>query len=212
MLARQILCQDSEYKLPVPIDPRVIADIGANIGLTALYFAVTYPNARIFCFEPLPENINLLRLNTAPFADRITIIPKGLGQHEGVFTYHLSDDPRNFGGGAFHDLGCDPARSRHLPVTTLHQACRELHIHRIDLLKIDTEGAEWPVFRGAPPHLIENCQAIIGELHSNNDQDLLSSLSHTHHLGYSKTFHQNNYPFVAIRKQPPHLAATRLAA
>src|SRR6266481_9024844 len=37
-----------------PIEPRIIYDIGANIGIASLYFAIRYPRARFYGFEPLP--------------------------------------------------------------------------------------------------------------------------------------------------------------
>ena len=44
---------------------RVIFDGGANVGITALYFAWRYPNARIFCIEPDNQNFELLKRDTA---------------------------------------------------------------------------------------------------------------------------------------------------
>jgi FkbM family methyltransferase len=199
-LARQILCEDSEYRLPTPIDPRVIVDVGANIGLTSLYFAVMYPEARLFCFEPLPENVELLRMNLQPIAHRVTIVPRGLGEKRGSFKYHPSNDPANFGGGTFHEVGCDRRRTIRLPVTTLADAADEFGIHRIDLMKLDAEGAELATLRGTPPPLIENCQAVIGELHGVDDLDLLRLLEPTHRLGFAKAVERNCYPFVAVRR------------
>ena len=56
------------YYLPdalLPPDVRVILDCGANVGITALYFAWRYPNARIFCIEPDDRNFELLKRNSA---------------------------------------------------------------------------------------------------------------------------------------------------
>jgi hypothetical protein len=39
----------------------VIVDVGANVGLFALYAAQTAPRARIYCFEPLPQNFYRLQ-------------------------------------------------------------------------------------------------------------------------------------------------------
>lgn len=48
-----------------PNEVRVILDCGANIGITALYFAERYRNARIFCIEADPENFEVLKQNVA---------------------------------------------------------------------------------------------------------------------------------------------------
>lgn len=200
-LIRQILCEDSEYRLPVPLQPQVIFDIGANIGITALYYATVYPQARIYCFEPLPENIELLRFNTAALADRITIIPTGLGQRNGTFPFHPSGDPANLGGGSYHMAGNNPNPTIHLPVTTVGEICQKLGIKQVDLFKIDTEGAELDILKGIPQPLLDRASALIGELHGIGDFDFLQRLSASHDMGISKRYDRNCYPFVAVRKK-----------
>jgi len=209
-LARLILCEDSEYRVPAPITPRVIFDIGANIGMTALYLACVYPDAHIYCFEPLPDNLELLRTNVANFAGRITVVPKGLGEAEAVLPYFPSNDPRNFGGGGFRDAGCDTDHAIDLPVTTVAEVCNELGIDRVDLFKIDTEGAELGVLLGTPPRLIAQASALIGELHGVGDLQFLQRLAPTHDLGVTKAHDRRCYPFVAIARR--HTAAGALCA
>src|SRR5947207_1335456 len=46
-----------------PISPGVIYDIGANIGIASLYFGCAFPQARIIGFEPVPDNLEVCRLN-----------------------------------------------------------------------------------------------------------------------------------------------------
>ena len=48
-----------EYQFP-PMPAKVILDIGANIGVTALRLAYQYPEATIYAFEPEPENFSIL--------------------------------------------------------------------------------------------------------------------------------------------------------
>src|SRR5262249_12200769 len=63
----EVLAFDS-YRIPEssidPLSVHTIVDCGANIGLTALYLASAYPNARILCVEPDPANFALLQRNT----------------------------------------------------------------------------------------------------------------------------------------------------
>ena len=51
------------YPLINIFEPRVIFDIGANIGATSVFFALNYPKAKIFSFEPTSMNFNLLKKN-----------------------------------------------------------------------------------------------------------------------------------------------------
>jgi FkbM family methyltransferase len=208
----QVLCGGSEYRLPVDIQPKVIFDVGANIGAAAVYFAARYPEAKVYCFEPLPENIELLRKNVAPFGDRVTVIPVGLGETPGSFTYRLSDDPANFGGGTFHNVGCADGDTVELPVTTLTDFCREQRIDKIDVMKIDTEGAEASIIAGTPPALLADVQVVLGELHGVDDWKVMQALTPTHDLAYEKPIGRSCYPFWAVRKAEPGTTALRRAA
>lgn len=208
----QILCDGSEYRLPVDIQPKVIFDIGANIGASAVYFAARYPGAKVYCFEPLPENVDLLRKNVAVFGERVTVVPSGLGQSEGFFEYRWSDDPANFGGGTFHDVGCVDTACVKLPVTTLAKFCRDNRIDRIDVMKIDTEGAEWSVLQGVPHAILSNVRVLIGELHGVDDWAFCEHLSLTHDLAIRKPLGRNCYPFQAVCRASALSAAAEIAA
>lgn len=208
----QVLCEGSEYLLPGDAEPAVIFDIGANIGAAAVYFAARYPRARVYCFEPLPENVELLRRNVAPFGDRVSVVPMGLGETPGSFEYQRSDDPANFGGGTFHNVGCAPGSTIHLPVTTLSTFCLNNRIDRINVIKIDTEGAERSVLAGMPADLLANVQIILGELHGVDDLQVFQMLDRTHDLSYEKPLGQTCYPFWAVKKAESQGAAQRRAA
>ena len=56
-----------EYKLPFRISPRLIIDVGANVGFSSVYFSNYYPNSCVVAVEPVDENFRQLRLNTARY-------------------------------------------------------------------------------------------------------------------------------------------------
>lgn len=64
-LVREVLAE-RPYIYPSMKDnpPRLILDLGAHIGLATLCFKAEFPDAEIHCYEPDPENFELLRLNT----------------------------------------------------------------------------------------------------------------------------------------------------
>ncbi|MDR3713479.1 MAG: FkbM family methyltransferase [Puia sp.] len=68
----------------------VVFDIGANIGLFALYMAERFNPARIICFEPAPHCIEAIRENLASLGDRVLVLPTALGASVGEteFTYY----------------------------------------------------------------------------------------------------------------------------
>ena len=53
----------SEYFFPEEITPKVIFDIGGNIGITAIYLSKLFPDAVIYTFEPLTENFEIMEKN-----------------------------------------------------------------------------------------------------------------------------------------------------
>lgn len=54
---------DQEYKTPFQVDPKVIIDGGANIGMTTLFFSQKYPRAKIVAIEPETSNFEILKKN-----------------------------------------------------------------------------------------------------------------------------------------------------
>ena len=199
-LIGMILRRDGMYRLPDRVEPKVIFDIGANIGIAALYYAVTYPDALIYCFEPLPQNIELLRRNTARFNDRVRILPYGLSDRQGLFEYHLSNNPHSYGGGGFNQIGHDPNRRLHLPLRTVPTAMASLKIDRVDVFKIDTEGSELAILESIPDPIRQDAAVILGELHGVADWQCWRLLSRSHAIETHKRFDRTCFPFMAIRK------------
>ena len=58
------------------LTPKLILDVGANLGATSMFFAINYPKARIISFEPTEMNFRWLQKNTEEF-ENITRIKKG---------------------------------------------------------------------------------------------------------------------------------------
>ena len=168
----------AEYALPTDLQPRVILDIGANIGAVALALARHYPVARLYAFEPLPENYALLAHNVAALP-QVTALAYGLGARTETRVYERSDDPRNFGGGGFYGSQSDPERCADtLPIVAVPEALGRLGIDGVDLIKIDTEGAEHDILTSFPEATLRSTGVIVGELHGKlQDDALLSYLS-----------------------------------
>jgi FkbM family methyltransferase len=61
----------------------VILDLGANIGITVADNARRYPGARLIAVELDPENAELARLNTAPWADRVELLQGAVWTEDG---------------------------------------------------------------------------------------------------------------------------------
>jgi len=68
----------------------VFLDVGANIGLFALFMCDRFPRARVICFEPAPQLLAILRHNVARHGERIVVVPEGIADRPATvdFTYY----------------------------------------------------------------------------------------------------------------------------
>ncbi len=87
----EIFVQELYGSHGIDIGPEdVVMDIGANIGMFALYMNQRFNPGKIFCFEPAPHCLEALEKNLAPLGDKAIISHSALGDHEGEveFTYY----------------------------------------------------------------------------------------------------------------------------
>lgn len=152
-----------EYDFACAAPPRVIVDAGANIGLASIYFANKYPAASIIALEPERSNFELLRENVRAYPrvtpvqaalwnrnDEINLVDPGLGKWG--FMTEARDSPRS-------RPACHTVRAM-----TVDQVMQDHGLEKIDILKVDIEGAEKEVFADSTAW-IDRVDAIIIELH-----------------------------------------------
>lgn len=188
-----------EYWVPEIIKPRVILDIGSNMGASAVYFAHRFPDAHIHAFEPVPENFSLLSRNTAPYKS-ITSYPVALGTRDGELRINASDDPRNYGGYSFGVTGVDAQSTATVEMRNCAAMLKEIGVNTVDLIKIDTEGHEPEIIRAMEEALLSKVQWIIGELHGGEGFDLLAYLSAWFDISVKKTLGKRLFMFNACNR------------
>ena len=166
-----------EYWVPEALAPRTILDIGANIGVTSVYYSNLFPSARIVSVEPLQENFQLLQRNVAGL--RVEAHNVGLGSVDGILElFPEAHSPTNFGG--YSAFASDSARGpsgREVRAREVGGFLSEAGVELVDLVKIDTEGAEYEILTAFPVSVLSRVRWIIGELHSHRDFELLAYLS-----------------------------------
>jgi FkbM family methyltransferase len=154
-----------EYEFDVTSAPTTIIDAGANIGLTSIYLANKYPGASIIAIEPEDSNLEVLRKNIEPYRN-ITLVSGALW-HEDTTINLVDPSLGNWGfmtqapGSAEGNYGKHVHEVRGITIDTV---MRQEGLERVDILKIDIEGAEREVF-GDPSAWIGKIQAMIIELH-----------------------------------------------
>lgn len=133
----------------------LIVDIGANIGNHTVYFSRTV-GARVAAFEPEPHNVLCLEVNARlnEVRDRVTIHRCALGAAAGEVSLTMSIDS-NYGsfsavGPQRPDAAGIAAEASRVPVRRLDQVLDAHHPnHAVSLMKIDVEGMELDVLKGA---------------------------------------------------------------
>jgi FkbM family methyltransferase len=133
--------------------PVVLFDVGANIGQTIASFLAMFPDSQIHSFEPSPATFEALR-NAYGHDARIHLENLALGDHEGTLPFHVTNDY------SVNDSLLEPAwdaRATVVPVqaSTLNRYCQQHRVESIDHLKIDTQGFDLQVLRGADQLLKE---------------------------------------------------------
>ena len=143
--------RDEEYReaarlVPASGRPPRIVDAGANVGLTTLYFSSLFPGARILALEPEPANHEALRR---------LVEENGLSEvralRQALWTETTLLEPDwSFRGGQTWSFAVRPAAAAGegaIPATTLAALLDAEGWDRVDLLKIDVEGAEAVLLR-----------------------------------------------------------------
>jgi FkbM family methyltransferase len=125
----------------------IVLDAGANVGVFTRK-ALLFGASKVIAIEPGPENIEALRLTFAPeIADgRVVIYPKGIWDKDDVLK--LSVDPIDSARDSFV-RPIDNAQFISVPLTTVDKLVEELHLPRVDFIKMDIEGAEQKAVIGA---------------------------------------------------------------
>jgi FkbM family methyltransferase len=187
----------AEYFLPPRLRPEVILDIGSNIGGSILYFHRRFPGARIIGFEPHPETFAILQKNVADLS-LVSVLNCGLGAASSRVT--VPTESINFG--AFSTKGrrhgqTDQRGNVECELRRLDDVLHELGIDKVDLIKIDCEGAEADVFAGLSPQILESCKWIVGELHDAAAFPLLAQLARQFDLDLKKRLFSPMFRFHA---------------
>lgn len=148
---------------PVRGDEAVILDAGANVGAFTLYAAARAPGARIHAIEPGTAALAGLRRTVEHngLGPRVTIHGWGIAGATGERTFYESDT--TVYSTMFEVAGRAASGIR---VKSLADAVREAgDPARIDLLKMDCEGAEMEALLAAPPDVLQRIRRIAIEFH-----------------------------------------------
>lgn len=153
-------------------DNDTIIDIGAHIGLFALYAFQYCKKGRIFCFEPVEENYELLLANLK------------LNDIENVFPYQIAISDKRSSSIIYlskddsgHSMYTPSSKKIEIKTTTMKNIIDENNIDRCDLIKLDCEGAEYDIINSLPESYFERVSKIVMEYHfADSKPELIKNL------------------------------------
>ena len=119
-------------------------DVGGNIGIWAKPMAEHFE--KVITFEPAPRNLEALKFNIAGISN-IELIEKGVGENN-IKSAEFHDTFKNCGGIKIAELsGRETGKENDFTAEVI--SIDSLELNECDLIKIDVEGYEFPVLKGA---------------------------------------------------------------
>ncbi len=168
----------------------IFLDVGANIGLFSLYVARLFPGASIHAFEPLPLHVKRLNRSIAQSGIKnVKVHEKCLGASKSYLELYLHTN--NSGGHSTRKDQIDDherGTSIQVEVVDLDSFLTSRDRSKVDVIKIDVQGAEWSVLQGAQKTLMESRPVLLMEMDNAELRGGDSSLGKLHQLGLSDYF------------------------
>ena len=139
----------------------VVLDIGAQIGCFSLAVARRLPEATVHAYEASPSTARWLERNVRDNAlgSRVTAYAVAVSDHEG--TLELAD---NVHASALNGLTATQGSLVTVPCRTFAGAVADAG-GRVDLVKLDTEGAEYAIVLGSRPEDWSGVRTLVMEYH-----------------------------------------------
>jgi len=134
-------------------DDCVILDLGANAGYAAAQMASMYPRARVIAVELDADNAQLARRNLAPF-ERCELVNAAIW---------ITDGEVGYSGKAKDGYAITGGGMNKAPAVTIETLLDDRGIEIADFVKMDIEGAEWPLFQ--KPTWLVRIDSISVEVH-----------------------------------------------
>jgi len=171
ILYQQIFVKDvfSLVNLPtvLPLKKPVVFDLGSNCGFFSLRILDVYPDAKIYAIEPqqslVKSFINCVSQNQ--LSDKIKIKQAAVGDKVGRSFFYENRSPISASLLKEKVSRRSIRKKYEIDLITVDQFCRDSNISCIDILKIDVEGSEIDVLKGAN-EIMNTVKVLYIEVHS----------------------------------------------
>jgi FkbM family methyltransferase len=148
----------------------VVFDVGANCGFFTALTLDRWREAQVHAFEP-QKNLTSQIEEFASFnqlSDRVRVNWAAVGAENGETEFHVHRNP--IGSSIVREkVGARRRRTVRVPLLTLDEYARRHQIARVDVLKLDVEGAELEALRGAA-EILKTVRVLFAEFHPPHSQ------------------------------------------
>jgi FkbM family methyltransferase len=153
-----LLPRDAYGNLTRVIDPGtapVFIDVGAHVGLMSRRMLAEFPRAAVYAFEPAPAVYRRL-CETARELPGIRPVRAAAGDRTGTVTFHETEDPLMSSvllatehGRFSYGKGIRAVAEIEVPIVRLDDWAHENGLEQVHFMKVDAQGLEMAVLRGA---------------------------------------------------------------
>lgn len=180
-------------------------DVGANIGLMAVPVLSGVPGCRVLSFEPSPNSAPWLRrtVGGSTFGERWRLVEKAASESVGHLEFSISPQEASYFDGLVNTKRVDGGTKVKVKTTTLDSEWQGLGCPKVAVIKIDVEGWETGVLKGAGELLRSQKPAVLLEWNAKNLEaakvNPVSLLPLAESIGYQVFTPQE---FMVIRNEP----------
>lgn len=104
---------------------------------------INYHNSFVFGFDPTPKSINWIRKQSLP--SKFRFLEYGISSTSGVVDFYLPKNEQHVSGSLIDQRNVDNSHSIKVQMKTIADIAKELGHKKVDVLKMDIEGAEYQV-------------------------------------------------------------------
>lgn len=181
---------NNDYRIKPSKQPKIIIDIGANIGAFSILAASKMPNAKIFSLEPLKGAFQQLKENISINRFGKQIVPQKMAVYKEEKTIKLYDTGRSGLSSIYRTR--NEEKFELIKSTTLEKIFEKNKIKTCDYLKIDCEGAEYDILSNCPRSVFKKIKMISLEFHEMTSEQNHHSLIKILNNNDFRTIHKYN--------------------
>ncbi|MFD2515652.1 FkbM family methyltransferase [Pontibacter locisalis] len=162
---------DKEYQTDSSIEPNIIIDCGANIGLATLFFMRYFPYSHYIVIEPEMGNFNMLTQNLSKYPN-VTLINKAVWNKKG----HIVIKDNGWGNAGFTVQETRSSEVDSIETISINDIIKDYNLKQIDILKLDIEGSEEQIFLETYDQWQSKVDLIFVEIHENLKPGLINKI------------------------------------